>query len=147
MSALVVVFTAVMAAGSGPEKASQEVSPCLPTGGRWEGRWVDDHGFTHGVMLPGVVTGPWAVCTVYVVFANRPNPAPTYASYRMADEGRGKVRLTWNGWLRDTPMACLGIYRWDGDQLVICFREDKQGRPTSFRSGDGQHVLILRRVK
>lgn len=40
----------------------------------------------------------------------------------------------------------LGIYRWDSDRLVACFAGPGR-RPTSFRAGDEQYLLILRRVR
>jgi hypothetical protein len=55
--------------------------------------------------------------------------------------GEGRLRITLGG------APCLGIYRQDGDRLAICFRDPRQRRPMSFRAGDDQHLLILRRVR
>jgi hypothetical protein len=41
----------------------------------------------------------------------------------------------------------LGIYQRHGSRLMICLRDAKVGRPTSFKGGDGQSLLILHRVK
>jgi uncharacterized protein (TIGR03067 family) len=42
-----------------------------------------------------------------------------------------------------------GIYRLDGDRLVLCLGEPGQARPREFRSpaGSGHALIILKRVK
>jgi hypothetical protein len=61
--------------------------------------------------------------------------------FDVVDEGRGKLRATmWQG-------RQLGIYQRQGDQLNICLRDAEDGRPTSFKGGDGQDLFILHRVK
>jgi hypothetical protein len=147
MSTFVMMLAAGLAAGDAPSKVSVEVAESLPTHGEWQGRWTDDQGFTRDVALPGVVTRGRSVCTVYVEIVGIPRPRPVSNSFSIADEGRGDVRMEWNTrWARGDSENCLGIYRWDKDRLIICFRVEGKGRPKSFRSGDGQHLLRLRRV-
>ena len=66
-------------------------------------------------------------------------------SHKLAvtDEGRGRLRVRWA--FRDH----LGIYRQEGDRLLIAYRDDFRGRPASFwpAAGEGHHLLILRRVR
>jgi hypothetical protein len=59
---------------------------------------------------------------------------------RITVEGNGRLRI-------GRPVDLLAIYKWEGDHLVICWRLETKGRPTSFGTGDGQDLLILRRVR
>jgi hypothetical protein len=73
---------------------------------------------------------------------------PMCFDLRFTDEGRGRLQVTdrWQlQWWTNEPG--LGIYKREGDRLTICYRNAGEGRPTSFRTGDGQDLLILRRVK
>jgi hypothetical protein len=58
------------------------------------------------------------------------------------DAGGGRFSLR----PKDGP-GYLGIFRQDGNLAVLCFRPTAEGYPTSFRGGDGQYLLTLRRVK
>ncbi|HEY7310848.1 MAG TPA: hypothetical protein VH643_15900 [Gemmataceae bacterium] len=134
MSTLVLVLAAAMAVpGNGPEMLSGETERGLDLSGEWEGRWKTDKA-EYEVELLGEKGGcsyrrlPRGKCWGYLT----PD---------ITDQGEGRLRLTWE----DDP--CLGIYEQDGDCLTICFRDAREGRPLSFRVGDGQHLLILHRVK
>jgi len=43
--------------------------------------------------------------------------------------------------------AFLGVYELDGDTLRWCVDNRQQGRPAEFRTGNGNYLLILKRVK
>jgi hypothetical protein len=62
-------------------------------------------------------------------------------SWTISDEGAGRFHLMVD------EVGHLGIYKQDGDRIVICYQTESKGRPMSFRAGDGQHLLILYRVK
>jgi hypothetical protein len=59
----------------------------------------------------------------------------------MTDEGGGRFLVA------VSKVLYLGIAEQDGDRVILCIREAGEGRPTSFRAGDGQHLLILHRVR
>ncbi|HEY7428798.1 MAG TPA: hypothetical protein VH682_31500 [Gemmataceae bacterium] len=61
----------------------------------------------------------------------------------LTDDGHGKFKCGSDGGETWT----LGIYKYDGDHLSMCFRSAHLGRPTSYRAGDGQELLIIHRVK
>jgi hypothetical protein len=132
-SALALVLTAAMAVpGNGPEKVSGEVvqePQRLELIGEWEGIWEWDRSGLRG--RASIRDGYLSRSVKNIKFAWR---------YRLAsikDQGDGKFSI---------DGIRLGIYRQHGNNLTLCFRE-KEGRPTSFRAGDGQQLLILHRVK
>lgn len=127
MSALAMILTATMAVvGNGPEKVSDEVEQRLDLKGEWEGTWNTHLGKRFLIRLTptefhldnGETTG--------------------VLRYPMSDEGNGKLRFR----------GRLGIYQQDGDRLLICLAKTRTNqRPTSFRIDEGQHLLLLHRVK
>jgi hypothetical protein len=128
MSAFVVLVAAGMAAGDKLPSASPEVVQTLDLVGVWEGTCSSPAGKAQasvsrsGVHLKG---GGQQVSLRWVI----------------QDEGRGRLRI------RIMDKDFLGMYQRAGDQLVICFRNDKEGWPMSLRSGDDQAILTLRRVR
>jgi hypothetical protein len=138
MSALAMLLTAAMVTPVDvSEKVSGEVklTDSLDLSGEWQGVWKAADKAEYEVhQLEG--RGAWSYRRL-----PKGQQGPAYLSPGITDEGEGRLRLTWV----DDP--CLGIYEQDGDCLIICFREARKGRPLSFRSGDGQHFLILHRVK
>ncbi|HEY7313040.1 MAG TPA: sigma-70 family RNA polymerase sigma factor [Gemmataceae bacterium] len=61
--------------------------------------------------------------------------------YKIRDEGDGRVRLRRGGeWL-------LGIYRQQGDHILINCATARDGRPTSFEKKSSHIRIIFRRVK
>jgi hypothetical protein len=147
MTAFVMALAAGITVGSGPEAVSGEMAGSLPTQGWWQGKWMTSRGDTRDVKLSGVVTPSPSAFTVFLPVIGLPKPVPCTCGYWRMDEGRGAVRMKWSIDPRKELSACLGIYGWAGNRLRICFREENKGRPTSFRGGDGQHLLILYRVK
>jgi hypothetical protein len=132
MFTLMMALTAGLTLGSGPEPVSAETEPVLNLRGRWVGVWTTSE-------------RDWEVHVLGETWSYQPLPRgrrdPAYLTPQVRDEGKGRVRLNWN------DVACLGIYEQKGDRLTICFRAEGHGRPTSFRVGDGQTLLALRRVK
>ena len=61
--------------------------------------------------------------------------------FNVVDEGNGMLRATLG------RVERLGIYQRQSDRVIICLRDAENGRPTSFKGGDGQSLLILHRVK
>ncbi|HTU17553.1 MAG TPA: hypothetical protein VMG10_05770 [Gemmataceae bacterium] len=62
---------------------------------------------------------------------------------RIVDEGRGKLTMTrdWDG------VVYLGIYRQEGERLILCFQAAYAGRPVGYRENDWAALLMLHRVK
>jgi hypothetical protein len=136
-SALGMVLMAAMAVpGNGPEKASGEVEQGLDLRGKWKGVWKSDKAeYEVNQLGEGWSWGSWS-------YQRLPKDAPCLILIPdIADEGESKLRLTWVG------DPCVGIYKQDGDRLTICFCDARKSRPTSFRAGNGQELLILHRVK
>jgi hypothetical protein len=112
-----VLLAAGVVAGSGTEKVSAEVDQRLDLRGEWVVIWEDASGRRREDETPGIVDlGP------------------------VVDEGRGKFRLQVGG------EDHLGIYTWEAGRLLLTFGPASQGRPTSYRGGEGQFLFILRRV-
>jgi hypothetical protein len=129
MYTLVMALAASLAMGNDPVVVSAEVEQRLDPSGEWEGSGRTSSGLVCLVRFqPGEVRlsfrGAWqrSPCTV-------------------TDEGEGQLRI------RLGKPFYLGIYERDGDRVTLCLRQASEGRPTSFRAGDGQHLLILRRVR
>jgi hypothetical protein len=131
MSAFAVVLVAGMAVGSGPAKLSLEAEQWLDLSGRWEGIWEDATGASFLIMSCGRELG------------GRPRlgPASILDTASVVNCGAGRFTAA------VSDRACLGIYQWDGGQLFICLRARGQGWPASFRGGNGQHLLRLRRAR
>ena|SRR5262245_33573684 len=138
-SALAMVLMAAMAIpGNGPEKVSGEVEQGLDLSGKWEAICYRPGG--------GVLRGQASISEEGgLSISGQQGPA------RRGGQGRfhiafGKVIDEGSGHIRSQNSLGIGIYKQEGDRLLICFGYDKH-RPTSFRAGDGQFLLILRRVK
>lgn len=132
MSTLAIILAVGMVIGSGPEKVTGEMEENLHLQGDWVGEsWGDD----------GVV---WQVKLRDgdLCFSSGKEVASPLPVAFIVDEGHGRFRVDW-----PLPGDSLGIYKQEGDHLVMCCRDGHQGRPTSFRLGSGQLLLILNRVK
>jgi hypothetical protein len=130
-SALAMVLAAAMAVpGSGTEAVSGETEQGLDLRGRWEGVYINaDEGMMEARLLDGgigLATGEGG----------------SFVKSIFSDEGGGKVRFILND-----AAKYLGIYEQQGDRVVICFRFADDGWPSSIRIAQGQHLLILHRVK
>ena len=136
-STLAMILTAAMAVpGNGPDKLSGEMksTDSLDLSGEWQGVWKAGKAEYEVHQLGG--RGVWSYRRV-----PKGKQGPAYLIPSITDEGEGRLKLTWV----DDP--CLGIYEQDGDCLIICFRDVRKGRATSFHAGDSQHLLILHRIK
>jgi hypothetical protein len=120
------LMVAMAAPGNGPEMVSWEVEQGLDLRGRWEGVYCYEGYAPSDFWLDARDAGPRGGIST--------------SPFELVDEGEGRLRLTWAD-------RYLGIYRQEGDQLMLCFGNVEEGRPTSFRTGNGQWLLILHRVK
>jgi hypothetical protein len=131
MPTLVLALAAGMAFGDGPEAVSEEMEQRLDLSGEWEGSWMAFNGRLFEAKVgDGLVES---------------NAEPDLLSFRVADvtdEGGGRLRIA-----RANGLDDLGVYRNDGNRLIICYGWAKKGYPTSFRAGGSQSLLVLRRVK
>jgi hypothetical protein len=131
MSSFVFILVAVVVS-NGPEVESLETYCGLDLRGKWQGIWVDGIGREwEATAENGHVSG------------ERPEFVNFIHAKHISDEGSGRVRILYP---RVEPPA-LGIYQWRDDCLIICFREERLGRPVAFQGGNGQDLIILRRVK
>jgi hypothetical protein len=124
MSTLVLVLTAAMAVpGNGPDMVSVEIAEQrLNLSGVWKGTIFRQEGKPLDAMLGDSILFD-------------------FDDWEYSDEGAGRFSLIVSG------AGYLGIYMSDGDDVILCYRRARYGRPESFRAGDGQHLLILHRVK
>lgn len=63
--------------------------------------------------------------------------------FKIQDEGNGNLRLSLDG----DKLSCLGIYRVEDKQVVICLSLFNDDRPKTFQTGDTKCFLILQRPK
>jgi hypothetical protein len=131
MSALAMILTAAMlVSGDVPEKVLGEVEQGLDLRGEWGG-------FSPSADLPIDVSGG------KLRFRGGGAGISNYmVPWKVADEGNGKIRIKFQG---SEPV--LGIYKWRGDEVDICYAYANRPRPTSFEPGEGRTVLILHRVQ
>jgi hypothetical protein len=135
MSTLVLMLTAAMAVpGNGPESISAEMEQGLDLRGEWEGTWR-------------LADGPLYYATIdrKLLFGY---PDPDEAGIILyvdsfIDEGNGRFQIR----PKDDDSCWLGIYEQSNDRVRMCFVEEGKQRPTAFSGGNGQHLLILHRVK
>jgi hypothetical protein len=135
-SILAMVLMAAMAVpGNGLEMVSAEMEERLDLSGEWEGTWWLPEGQVYPATMDNrLLFGDAFPPHEGAIFFRTP-------SFR--DEGIGKFRIE----PKDTNSRWLGIYEQHEGHLLLCFGEDGEQRPRSFRGGDGQHLLILHRVK
>jgi hypothetical protein len=115
----VLLLAAGVAPGDGPGAVSAEVAEGFEFPGEWECIQFNGSVYTY----QGTSAGSTYIQT-----------------FGLTPEGAGKLRLCPRG--RPLP----GIYQWKGDSFIACFRAADCGRPTTFDAGDGQRLLILRRI-
>jgi hypothetical protein len=125
------VLAAGLAMSDRQVAVSSEVEERLDLSGEWEGTWTTSKADSFAVRL----SGRW------LAVSDVPGGLTVVrAPILLKDGGGGRFAV------------CLahvnhhGIYTWEKGGLLMCFREGRQGRPTSFHGGDGQHLMRLRRV-
>jgi hypothetical protein len=127
MSTLAMILTAAMVVpGDGPKMESREIEQGLDLSGTWEGTFHAIDGEVWTIHL----TRARCRCESKRAMSEYDNP--------FRDDGGGKLHI------HNRP-GRLGIYRQEGDHLIICLGDEY--RPTTFRTTDGQNLLILHRVK
>ena len=134
-SALAMVLTAAMAVpASGPEKVSAEMEQGLDLRGEWEGVWWNASHEAGQVewTRDGWITGKFSYNRFQYLHCDM-----------IRDEGAGQFRYE----RFDGDREVFGIYRQDGDRLVLCIGRTGAGRPASFTPDDHRCLLILPRVK
>lgn len=131
-SALAVVLTAAMAVpGNGPEMVSAEMEQGLDLRGEWEG-WLDN--------------GAGLIYTANLkenrLVARRGVGSIQFPRFLVKEDGKGTIQVTLG-----SGRVIKGIFRYEGDGVLICIRPDGNGRPKSFQADDNQFLVILHRVK
>jgi hypothetical protein len=133
MSALVLTLAAglAMADGQGSGLTRTEERG-LRLDGQWQGSllgWPSQLYFVQSVNPDGIV----------LMGAGSTGGA---CPLRWVDEGHGRMRFVQS----NGQTAALGIYKWQGDCLMICFRPCQvgAGRPTEFRAEGVDGLLILK---
>jgi hypothetical protein len=118
--------------GDVPKEVSWEVEERLDLSGKWEGNVSHQEGISIDAFLEGGRLVEWAFWMM--------NDPTTAVSYQVSISGDvpGRFRLTLNG------ERYVGIYKRSSDAVILCYRLAGRGYPTSFRVGNGQHLLTLR---
>jgi hypothetical protein len=120
-SALAMILAASMTVpGIGPEKVSGEVDSRLDLTGIWQLTFEQNH-----------------LIGDFVLVESGPNLMETF-DIRVEGHGRVRLRLT---------MELLGIYKQEGDCIVISCARVRDSWPTSFEKKIPYVHIILRRVK
>jgi hypothetical protein len=132
MLALAMILAAGVMVESGPRNASMEVGERLDLSGEWEGTWQHAGGW----LMPAAST-PF---TDKSIMGEMPGGVIFIRLASITDKGEGRFHITEEG-------EFLGIYKQHDGRVILCFRPARDGYPTSFRGGKGQHLLILRRPK
>jgi hypothetical protein len=137
MSALAMLLTvAIVVPGDGPEKRSMEVvEMMLDLSGEWEGT------------VQSTISESKASIKISRGRADirGSNGFVEKVPLKIIEEGEGKLRM--EGEIVGVKRKLLGIYKWQGNRLVICCRVESKGRPTSFMVDGGNKLLILHRPK
>ncbi|HLW65923.1 MAG TPA: TIGR03067 domain-containing protein [Gemmataceae bacterium] len=116
---------------------------------------------------PQKLQGNWSVVSAEhhgrkVVEDELSRPKVIFKGNEMSYEENGKVRKGTFKVDDRTKPACInispadgaeagqtfpGIYEIDGDTLKLCVREKGQGRPTTFKGGEGLLFVVMKRGK
>lgn len=130
MSILFMILAMGQVPGGGSEKISGEMKKQLDLRGDWEGICHTSRMKTPIVMHNKIVT---------VIYNGRHLHNFDIDLQKVTEEGDNRLRFKWMG------INCFGIYQQDSDRLRICF--SVKDWPTSYRVGDYEELLILRRKK
>lgn len=130
-----ILATGMTVPGIGPEKVSGEIEQRLDLRGKWEGYHFLLGGEFCRVKLQGEELRVELSDGRYVTH-----------EIEFTDKGRGSVHiiLAVGGVV---TFRYRGVYRYEGDRLVICYGKPGISKDTSFSAEIGQHFLIIRRVK
>lgn len=131
MPILALFVAAGLMPSSGPEKISGEVvQDALDLSGKWEG--------TLDPYETSMDNGGQISVKYHPAFSE-------LFGTEIVDEGDGRLRMQWGE--RNCRSTHKGIYRQNGDHLIICFQRADYGVPSTFRTDDRQYLLELRRIK
>jgi len=131
MTAAMIALVAGLAVASGPERIPTEVKQTLDLRGYWEGTW-------HGVLPCGEPGNSKARLKPGRLRLTAEQGAEWEGPCRFLDEGAGKCRTT----------SYLGIYKWEGNRVIICLgAPNSRQRPTGFGTDNYQNLLILKPAK
>jgi hypothetical protein len=139
MSTLAIILTAAMVVPADMrEKVSGEIQQArLCLNGNWEGTWRRYGRQTGKLRLNGD-----GELTRIFGFDGLED------SFKAVDVGDRKLRIKWIGDLLRPSGDYLGIYRHEGNNVIMCVRPANRGYPTSFKAqDDGEWLFILHRVK
>jgi hypothetical protein len=131
-SALAMILTTAMTVpGNGPEMVSGEMEQRLDLRGEWEGSLDSGAALIYKANLrENRLVGRRGIGSIQ------------FPRFLVEEDGKGTIRATLG-----SGRVVKGIYRWEGDRVLICFRWSDSLRPTSFRADNLQWLLILHRVK
>ncbi len=128
MSALAIIVTAAMVVPADlPEKGSREMTYSFYLSGEWEGIGLDENGQAYRRVFLDHLRFRYETDNVGGDFWTP-----------FIFENGGKLRYR-------GCASILGIYRQEAERLYICYRQGS--RPTTYRGGSGQTLLILHHVK
>lgn len=135
MSALAMILTAaIVVPGNGPKEEPAEMVRALDLSGEWEGTGQS----TISKSRLKISRGQGHID----IQAQR---GAIGADLKIIDEGEAKLRIEVK--VCGTVRRLLGIYKWQGDRLLICCRQESKGRPTSFMVDEVNCLLLLHRLK
>lgn len=129
------LFAIVVVAGiviENPPKSSTKTGEKLDFSGAWEGTLHHSQGFRWPAILSRLRGGE--------IIVEFPGGILTIPLASITDEGSGRFRVSSNG-------DFLGIYKQSDEEIILCFRPEREGYPRVFRGGQGQMLLRLRRCK
>lgn len=129
MSTLTMLLVSGMVLGDAPAPVPTDAKEWLCLDGEWEGTLTDD---------PFVYEARYSNRVLRLTIVG---VTLTSDHFLIMDEGMGRLRVLAQKDVR------LAIYKRDGPTVVICFGVHGKPRPTSFRTGDGHYLLVLRPVK
>lgn len=135
MSALAMILTAaIVVPGNGPKEEPVEMVRTLDLSGEWEG------------------TGQSTISTSRLKISREQGHIDIQAQrgaigadLKIIDEGEGKLRMEVK--VCGTVRRSLGIYKCQGNRLLICCREESKGRPAGFMVDEVNSLFILHRLK
>jgi hypothetical protein len=144
MSATALVLLAGLAMGSDPQPVWTETDVHFYLDREWEGSWegqclhpdvIRDLKLprTYNKVKVGMSPRGFSLSSDTVSLAQGWGPRN-----RWIDEGKGRFRVAG---------LYLGIYKREGDRVIICMKWAEHGRPTAFQAGDNQALLILKPAK
>ncbi len=136
MSALAMILTVAMVVpgdGGGREKASMEMGYVFDLSGEWEGTGQS------------AMESKWRIKFSRGCVHVQTQRSATESPFKIIGESEGKLRMEVGP--AGAVRRLLSIYKWQGDRLVICCREESKGRPTRFTVEDENRLLILHRTK